>query len=208
MRYLSDMSPHDTRLAKRERRAIARRFGESASLIPPYVSLENREAEKKLSPALMGHFTLPENNGGVLPLITRIIQNSPTKGISAITVTPYPKDARALLFSFTEGDVTHRIAAGNCRFRDGVLDIHGEKYRVAAAYAFGLDEERNPYLRLELRFPALADTRRFLFRKAGNGYSVTLSEQPGYAFVKKLLETSAVDKTDLVEALTRSKSPL
>lgn len=208
MRELSDMTPRDTLRAKRERRFIARHFGEEASLIPTYVSAESREAEKKLLPALKTSFTLSENNGGVLPLITRLIQNSPTKGISALTVAQCPKDARVLLFSFTEGDATYRIAAGNCRFLDSVLRIHGEKYRVAAAYAWGLNEEREPYLRLELRFPALADTRRFLFRKAGDGFSVTLTEQPGYEFVKKLLKSAAADKSDFLQALTHSKSPL
>ncbi len=208
MRELGNMTPRDTLRAKRERRFIARHFGEGASLIPPYVSAESREAEEKLLPALMGRFTLPENNGGVLPLITRLIQNSPTKGISAIALSRCPRDARVLLFSFTEGEATYHIAAGNCRFLNGVLGIHGEKYRVAAAYALGLDEKREPYLRLELRFPALADTRRFLFRGSGHGFSVTLTEQPGYEFVKKLLKNAATDKSDLFEALTSTRSPL
>lgn len=206
MRELSDMTGRDTKAARKERRRIARHFGEDASLIPPYVSEENRDAKERLLPLLEGRFVLPENNGGILPLITRLIQNSPTKGIGAITVTPWAKRGE-LLFSFTEGSVTYHITAGNCRFLYGVLRIHGEKYRVAAAYAFGLDINREPYLRLELRFPALASTRRFLFRREENGFSVSLTEQPGYEFVTRVLKNAAADKAEFFETLTRSKSP-
>ena len=45
MRELSGMTPHDTLRAKYERYRISRHFGEKASLIPPYISPEGREAE-------------------------------------------------------------------------------------------------------------------------------------------------------------------
>lgn len=206
MRYLTDMTPRDTRRARRERRDISRHFGEESSLIPPYISHENRDAEKRLFPALLGRFTLPENNAGVLPLITRLLQNSPTKGVCALSVKKSEKKD-ALIFSFTEGDAVYRITAGNCRFLDGILSVHGEKYRVAAAFAMGLDENREPYLRLELRFPALASTRCLLFRKCKNGFSLLFTEQPGYEFVEQLLKNAVAEKHELFEALTSAKSP-
>lgn len=206
MRYLKNMTPHDTHAAKKERRRIARHFGEESSLIPPYISPESREAQKKLFPALSGRFALPENNTGVLPLITRLIQNSPTKGISSLSIGGDPRKD-VLLFTFTEGDATYRISAGNARFLDTALAVHGEQYRVAAAYACGLDENREPYLRLEIRFPALADTRRLLFRREGHGFSLLLTEQPGYEFVKHLLKNAA-EKPEFFETLARTASPV
>ena len=207
MRYLKNMKGRDTRARRRERRHIARHFGEKGSLIPPYVSQESLEAREMLLPALLGEFTLPENNGGVLPLITRLIQNSPTAGISQLSLEGCEKKSD-LIFSFTEGKAVYRIRAGLCRYTENVLSVHGEKYRVMAAYAMGLDEEREPYLRLELRFPAMAGTRRLLFRKQEQEISVTLCEQPGYDFVKKLLKNASEDKPELLQTLTKSSSPL
>lgn len=206
MRELSDMTPRDTRHARRERRQIARHFGEKASLIPPYISFENREAREKLFPDLTGRFLLHENNSGVLPFMTRIIQNSPTKGISAITLSPCPT-GDGILFSFTEGKQTYHVAAGNCRFVYGILHIHGEKYRVAAAYACGLTEEREPYLRLELRFPALANSRLLLIRLHHGVPTVTLTEMPGAQIVESLLKSSVGEKSDLLEIFTKPNSP-
>ena len=205
MRELGDMTPRDTLRAKRERRFIARHFGEKASLIPPYISQENREAEEKLRPALTARFSLPENNGGVLPLMTRLFQNSPSKGIRALSVSNRKKKD-TLSFTFAEGDAIYRLTAGNCRFLPGVLRIHGEKYRVVAAFAFGLDEEREPYLRLELRFPALANSRSFLFRRAEKGLTLTLTEAPGYELVDNLLKSNAGNSDDLMAGLAKSRS--
>ncbi len=207
MRHLKNMTGHDTRALAKARRHIARHFGEKGALIPPYVSHENHDARDMLFPALYGPFSVPENNGGVLPLITRLVQNSPTAGISSLTIHKIDKK-ETLLFTFIEGKAKYRIKAGNCRFAESVLSVHGEVYRVTAAYAMGLDEEREPYLRLELRFPALAGTRRFLFRRDGDGFSVVLSEQPGYEFVQKLLKNASEEKNDLIEALTKTNSPL
>jgi hypothetical protein len=207
MRYLKNMTGRDSCALRRERRLIARHFGEKGNLIPTYVSRESLDAREMLFPALLGRFSLPENNGGILPLITRLIQNSPTAGISALEIA---KDGKKgdLLFSFTEGEETFCIRAGLCRHKETMLTVHGEKYRAMAAYAMGLNEEREPYLRLEIRFPAMADTRRFLFHKKEQGFAVTLSEQPGYAFVKRLLKTASDAKPDFLEALTKTSSPL
>ena len=206
LRELLGMTACDTRRARRERREIARHFGEKASLIPPYISFENHEARERLFPALEGRFLLHENNSGVLPLLTRLIQNSPTKGISAITLSPCKK-GDGILFSFTEGKENYHIAAGNCRFVYGILTIHGEKYRVAAAYACGLTEEREPYLRLELRFPALASSRLLLIRPIHGKLTLSLTEAPGYEVVENLLKSGVGEKSDLLEFLTKPKSP-
>ena len=184
--FRKKMRGRDSCRAKRERRLLKKRFGESASYTPPHPSEEARDAEKRLLPSLLHRFALSKNNSGLLPLITMLTQNLPVKGVNALAITRGSKKD-TLILSLTEEDVTYRIPMGNCAFLPTALSVRGERYRVCAAYSFGKDELRRPFFKVEIRFPALASTRRFLFRETGEGLILTFSENPGYTFVEKLV---------------------
>ncbi len=202
MRHLKPpFQPRDTEEAKAARAHLAQHFGEDGSFTPPYVSDESREGEALLLPELLDRFAVSKNNSGILPLVTRLIQNNPTPGISFITVER--GEEGALIFSFEEGNALHRIPAANTRFLPSVQDIHGEPYRIMAAYSFGMDELRYPYLRLELRYPALANSRRMIFSLTEEGLTVRVSEQPGYPLVEKLIRILPKDGADFIQSVRK-----
>lgn len=207
MENLSSSHAKDTRAAKKERARIARHFAERTSFIPPYLSIENREAEAALCPLLLRRFPLSSNNAGLLPLMTRLIQNSPSRGVRAIRIKRGDKKD-TLDFFLTEGDTAFRITAANTRFVANTLAIHGEKYSACAAYSFGLDEMRSPYLKLEIRFPALANTRRIIIRQKNEAFSFLFEEQPGARFIERLASSHAFFNVDLLDALPQTKAPI
>ncbi len=205
-RYLTDMRPADSWRAKRERRHLSRHFGEEGSYTPARGGPEAKEAKALLLPHLLGKFTPAKNNSGVLPLVTRLIQNSPTKGISAIELATGQKK-NTLCLSVTEKDVTYQVTLGERRFIANDLSIRDEKYRVAGAYSLGRDAERSPFLKIELRFPELPNSRRFLLRRVGKSLVLCVSEQPGAAFAEELIQSMPVI-ADVNAAVGQSSPPM
>lgn len=205
MRHLKPHAAHDTDDAKAARRYLAEHFGEESSLTPPYVGEESRDAQARLFPALLGSFTVEKNNSGVLPLMVRLLQNNPSKGICAISVVKGERED-TLTFSFTEGRAVIRIPAGNTRFLPSAHRIHGEAYRCMAAYSLGMNENREPYLSLELRFPALASSRRMIFMiDEEGGLVLKMSEKPSYEFVERLVQSLPSDGNVFLDMLAKSK---
>lgn len=209
MRLLRGGKPADTLATRNRRRYLARHFGEDGSFIPPYISPEGKEAAAALLPRITGKFTLAQNNSGVLPLLTRMIQNSPTKGIEAIELRKADGYKEGTItVSFKEGGHTYCIWAGYADFLLGTLDIHGEKYRVGAAYTLGLDAERAPFFKLEIRFSEMASTRRLIIRPTEEGLLLTLSEQPGYPLIERFTKDVRIEGNELLNLLTKSKMPV
>lgn len=207
MRHLRPAAAHDTQEAKEARAWLSAHFGEYASFTPPYISEESRDAEERLFPSLLGRFLAEKNNGGILPLMTRLVQNNPTRGITSVTVAK-GKAKNTLVFTFTEGRASYRITAGNTRFLPSTHIFHGEPYRVAAAYSLGMNAEREPFLRLELRFPELASTRRMLFIQTTEGFELRMAEKPGYPFVEKMTRSLPSDGNALLGAITKARVPV
>ena len=200
MRHLKPIShPHDTEEARAARKQLASHFGEDTCFTPTYVSDENREAEALLLPELLDRFAVEKNNSGILPLVTRLLQNSPSFGISAIAVGK--GEGSTLFFIFAEGKTVYRIPADNTVFLPSVQTVSGEPYRVMAAYSFGMNEMREPFLRLELRFPALANSRRMIFSMTEDGLFLKIFEQPGYPLVEKMTRILPKESADLINAM-------
>lgn len=209
MRLLRDGTPNDSFAARSRRRYLARHFGEDGSFIPPYISPEGKEAMTALLPHITGKFSLAQNNSGILPLLTRMIQNNPTKGIEAITLAyETVRKETVITVAFHEGGHAYRIRAGYVDFLEGQLGIHGEKYRIGAAYSFGLDAERAPFFKLEIRFSEMASTRRLIIRPTEQGLLLTLSEQPGYPLIEHFVRDVHVEGNELLNLLTKSKMPV
>ncbi len=170
-------------------RRLEKRFCKDSLWIPHGVDEEEKRGRRGfVLPALLGEHTLPKNNGGILPLVTRLCQNNHGVGISRLTVTA--EDKHRLTLSFTEGEDTIAFSAGHHRYETGEIAVKGELYRTAASYAFAEDEDRHPILKVVLHFPELASTRRLVFRKIKEDYTLTLSETPGFDFVQKLMGAS------------------
>ena len=55
-------------------------------------------------------------------------------------------------FSFTEGEVIHKLPVGFGKAADGCVDLHGEHYLVATLGEFARDENDIPVLKLEVTF--------------------------------------------------------
>ena len=204
--HLQNNLPRDTMSARRLRHRLARHFGEDGGFTPPYVSEEGKEARARLLPALLGTFTLSKNNSGILPLVTRMIQNSPTKGISALCIQACGENE--LSVSFTEGEHTYSVRAGLTVFVPDVLEIHGECYRIASAYTFGLDAERTPFFKLEIRFSEMASARRLVIRPQGGGLAMLLSEQPGYPLIEHITQSMPLEEGSLLNLLVKTKTPV
>jgi hypothetical protein len=203
---LQNNTPRDTLNARRLRHRLSRHFGEDGGFTPPYVSEEGKEARERLLPKLLDTFTLSKNNSGVLPLVTRMIQNSPTKGIASVRIEDIGEEA--LAFSFTEGEHTYRLRAGLATFLPDVLEIHGEFYRIASAYTFGLDAERTPFFKLEIRFSEMASARRLVIRPQDGGLAMLLSEQPGYLLIERLSRAMPLEDNAILNLLVKTKTPV
>lgn len=176
-------------------RRLEKRFCRDSLWIPHKVDEEEKRGRLGfLLPHLLGEHTLPKNNGGILPLVTRLCQNNHGVGISRLTVTA--KDKHSLTLSFTEGKDVLTFSAGHHRYEVGEISVKGELYRTAAAYAFAEDENRHPILKVVLHFPELASTRRLVFRRIKGEYTLTLSETPGFDFVQKLMGASLTPAPD------------
>ena len=75
-----------------------------------------------------------------------------------------------------------------------------------AAYSLGMNEEREPYLSLELRFPALASSRRMVFMiDKSRELVLKMSEKPSYEFVARLVHTLPSDGNVVLDMLAKSK---
>ena len=176
----------DTLGARIARARLSRHFGEGGSFTSPHNTTEGKEAEAILLPLLTGKYLLSKNNSGILPLLTRLVQNSPTKGVGAVLLS-HGTRKRTFELSFLEGDAIYTVTAGERRFRSGVLKIYGEEYRYSAAYSFGKDENRVPYFKVEIRFGEIPNARRMIFRKSDDGLLLSMQEHPGVAFIDKLI---------------------
>ena len=200
--------PRDTLRARIERARLCRRFGEGGSFTSHHNTTEGKEAEEVLAPLLMGKYLLSKNNSGILPLLTRLVQNSPTKGVSAMLLTR-GKRKKTFEVSFLEGDAIYTVTAGERRFLSGVLRIADEEYRYSAAYSYGKDERRVPYFKVEIRFGEIPNTRRLLFRKANDGLLLVMEEHPGVVFIDKLVHVLpyTVRESKFMVDVAKSKLP-
>ncbi len=152
---------------------------------------DGHEAEKEAYFRARGIFSehhASANNTGVLPFLTRLIQNNHSEGLSYVTLE---KTGHASLsLTLEEGKAAYTVALGAHRYLDGVLDVHGEVYRVRGAYEWGYDEHRAPALKISLVFPELASSRQLIFRMQSGSLTLSLFEKPGFSFIEKLVRSS------------------
>lgn len=166
---------------KREREeleeAIAR-FDEEISWLPRYAVRGEETARRELTVGGVFAPLYPEkNNAGLLTLLHRLVQNNHAAGIGRVQLI---EKNEVLTVRLVEGAEHYEIQAGQRSYLPSVLYVKGERYRIAAAYAFCRDEDRLPILKIEIRFTELAYTRRIILRQTATGdLAMRLSETPG-----------------------------
>ena len=105
---------------------------------------------------LIGKYHFPANNVGMVPLVTRAMQNN-LKG--AIESIGFEKEGDSIYLVYTESKEAYRLEIGFSDFKESVIDLHGERYVVRVMGEAMEDEDRNMLYKLELLFPELPNTR-------------------------------------------------
>ncbi len=142
--------------------------------------------------AILGRYTLPKNNMSLLPLIQRIIENNLRGGIDTLEIL---REGSGLSFRFFTPYALIKISAGLGEYRDNVLEIDGELYRVRAVAGICLQGDITLF-RLELVFPELPNARYLTIRKSGDGViELELKETPDAEVILPFLD-SAIAKSN------------
>ena len=105
---------------------------------------------------LIGKYHFSKNNVGMMPLIVRAMQNNLRSSLDGIE---FLREGDAIFFVYTEGGVPYRMEIGFEDFKETVIDLHGEKYKVRVMGEVMEDEDRNILYKLELLFPELPNSR-------------------------------------------------
>jgi CubicO group peptidase (beta-lactamase class C family) len=172
----------------------AAHFGEEGGWLSPRGERHERarEAAREEQLAAQGLYRthyVSENNTGILPFITRLIQNNHSAGLSALTLS---KDGEVLVLTFKEGKELYTVRAGWHKMLHGTLNVRGERYRACAAYEISMDEHRLPVLKIQLSYPELAGTQCFTVRAVKDGFALHVFERPGFSFVERLVDSASV----------------
>ena len=166
-------SRHWVRPAKPKRSFGLRLGAHGKDYIPPH--WEN----------ILGKYHFSKNNYGILPLITRAMQNNLKSSVDGIA---FEKEGEQLFFLFTECGHTYRLEVGFTDFKESVLDIRGERYIVKVIGEAMEDEDRNMLYKLELLFPELPNTRMLKLSFDDDGRLIfRMSEMPNHKIADRFI---------------------
>ena len=165
-------------------RLLSRRFGWEGSFMP-YGAPHDREAKDALERfGIFAEHTVSTNNTGLLPFLTRLVQNNHSGCLRAVTLR---EEEHRILLTFSEKDESYTVPVGDGTPEESSITVHGEHYRTAACYAYARDEARRPILKIQISFPELASTRRLVLRIDEGHLTLTLTETPGFRMIEKLV---------------------
>ena len=141
---------------------------------------------------ILGKYSFCKNNCAILPLFVRGMQNNLRGSIDGVW---FEREGDTLSVTFLEGGVSYSFEVGFCDFKESVLEVHGERYRVKVMGEAMEDEDRNMLYKLEFLFPELPNTRRMKFSFDYDGALVLrLSEMPNEriadVFAREAMATS------------------
>lgn len=162
-------------------------FGKRINWIPLTPGARDEKAQAL---RFAGQYGVSINNALSLPYVTRLVQNNHAAGIESLTLSEGEGDTLAL--SFAEGGEVNGMLLGRRRYCETVVEYRGECYRVLGAYAMWHDEDGLDILKIELKFPELATTRRMILRYNIKGnLCLSMSETPGYDLIAATAESVA-----------------
>lgn len=132
-------------------------------------------------------FRFRENNTGLLPLFTRLMQNNHTAGLREVRFFTV---GNRFFCSFDEGEgELYTLELGFYGFVGTTLCIRGERYLVAAQAAFAVDEDGRRLLKIDVVFPELTHTRRIKVFFEEEVPFLQLREVPGREVLDGLLRS-------------------
>ena len=135
-------------------------------------------------------FSFPQNNSGILPVFTRLMQNNHTSGIGAIS---FLSEGERFFVCFDEGEgEIYRIEASFYGYASGILNVRGEHYRVSSCAAFATDEDGHRLLKLDVVFPELSHTRRVKIFFDEAEVRLSMRELPGKEVLSALFSSVPV----------------
>lgn len=135
---------------------------------------------------VLGTYTFPSNNHGILPLFIRAMQNNYTGGIEAVV---FERSGERLFFTSREGGVDYRFEVGLYEFKSTVLNFNGEKYIVRAMGDVEYREGEDPVYKIELILPEMPNSRKMRFTLGENGKVILrMTEIPNEKIAEPLVE--------------------
>lgn len=128
--------------------------------------------------AILGKYALPKNNGGLLPLITRIMQNSLDSSLCEITLLR--EAGRLFLEARSETDAC-RLEVGLYGYAESVLKLMGEVYLVRAAGEVEICADGTLTFRIELIYPELPSSVTLRLKKTlSDRIAIEMRETPDH----------------------------
>ncbi len=204
LRYLSTL-PTDEKLPTyrdlRVLKYIQKHFFEGRHWIRPaqvkrgisyFLGLRDRRPIDPLWNDVLGIYSFPDNNTGVLPLFVRTMQNNFLGGIEYFELR---REEEELIFVSHEGGVGYELPIGLYDYAESIVDFDGEHYIVRAFGEAMEDEDRNPVYKIELLFPELPNTRMIKITKTPTGIRVRMSENPNHKIADSFIATMSTGGT-------------
>ncbi len=135
---------------------------------------------------VLGTYTFPKNNHGILPLFIRVMQNNYTGGIESVV---FERSGERLFFTSREGGVDYRFEVGLYEFKSTVLNFNGEKYIVRAMGDVEYKDGEDPVYKIELILPEMPNSRKMRFTIGENGRVILrMTESPNEKIAEPLVE--------------------
>ncbi len=134
--------------------------------------------QKKLYKNVVGRYEFDKHRSdvGIMPILTQILQNNFSEGLTEITV-----DSESIVF--TEGNESYRLSVTLGKTTETDLVFHGEPYHVVTYCEATTDEDGRTVIKLKLSFIETANTRFIKLRFNGDEIIAELDEQPSKQYI-------------------------
>ena len=144
--------------------------------LPYLLGLKNSTPFDKALLALIGKYTFPANNLGLLPAFVSVMQNNYAGGINSVEFSRHG----SLLHMRTElGCGTVELDLGIYSYAENLIEQRGERYIVRGAVCADTDGDGRAVYKINLIFPELPNSRRIALSLSPNGrLNMRLSEVP------------------------------
>jgi CubicO group peptidase (beta-lactamase class C family) len=178
------------------RQSCERHFFESRHWIRPLekkrgityrLGLRNAMPFDKRWSDILGSYSFPQNNHGILPLFIRVMHNNYSGGIESISLE---REGESLFFTSREGGIDYRLEVGFYDFKTTVLNFNGERFIVRAIAESIEDEDRKKIYKLELLFPEMPNSRKIKLSLEEDGkIMLRMTEIPNEKIAEPFVES-------------------
>lgn len=196
-KYLSgERTDKKMRFSGRVLRSVSDRFFESRGFARPLarsggiaalLGLVSAHPFDESWTAILGKYSMRENNCSLLPVFVRCMQNNLRAGIESFELL---REGESLILAMRGLDGEHRLEIGLYSHAETVLDFNGERYLAAVLGEASYDSSGARVYRIELVFPELPNTMVIeLQPREGDLIYMSFSETPGARIAAPLLES-------------------